>query len=65
LNVGFEVAAVEVDPQIWHGKSDLRQEIYRASARVMGEPIWLQSEEDGGTFFMQFDEGFVDIATAG
>lgn len=58
---GFEVVAVEVDPQIWYGKSDLRKEIYRASARVLGDPIWLQSEEDGGTFYMQFDEGFVDV----
>lgn len=58
---GFEVVAVEVDPGIWFGKSELRGEIYRASARVLGAPIWLQGEEDGGAFYLQFDEGFVDV----
>jgi len=58
---GFEVVAVDVDSSVWSGDSELHKEIYRASARVLGDPIWLQDEEGGGIFFMQFDEGFVDV----
>jgi antitoxin component YwqK of YwqJK toxin-antitoxin module len=59
---GFEVLAVDVDPGLWDGDSELRRAIYGANARVLGEPIWLQDDEGGGgEFYMQFDEGFVDI----
>jgi hypothetical protein len=55
----FEPVAIEVDPGIWADKdSELRGKIYQASARVLGEPIWLQYPEGGGTFLMQFDESF-------
>lgn len=55
----FEPVAIEVDPGIWADQdSELREKIYQASARVLGEPIWLQYPEGGGTFLMQFDESF-------
>lgn len=58
---GFEVVAVDVDPSLWDVDSELRREIYRAPARVVGDPIWLQDEEHSGTFLMQFDESFVEV----
>ncbi|MGM0558527.1 MAG: toxin-antitoxin system YwqK family antitoxin [Myxococcota bacterium] len=55
----FEPVAIEVSPGIWAEEgSELRGKIYQASARVLGEPIWLQYPEGGGTFLMQFDESF-------
>jgi antitoxin component YwqK of YwqJK toxin-antitoxin module len=55
----FEPVAIEVDPGIWADQdSELRGKIYQAGARVLGEPIWLQYPEGGGTFLMQFDESF-------
>ena len=40
---------------------ELHSAIYRLGARAGGAPIWLQSDEDGGAFLLQFDESFVDI----
>lgn len=39
----------------------LRNKIYGASARAGGRPIWLQGEEAGGTFLLQFDESFANL----
>lgn len=39
----------------------LRGEIYGASARAGGAPIWLQGDEHDGEFLLQFDESFVDV----
>ncbi len=33
----------------------------RANARAGGEPLWLQGEEYGGEFLLQFDEGFANV----
>ena len=58
----FEAVAAEVSPALWSGKSELQTEIYRCAGRVLGKPIWLQSEEDAaGPFLMQFDEDFCPI----
>lgn len=40
---------------------DIRSAIYRTSCRALGEPLWLQGEEEGGGFLLQFDEGFADV----
>jgi antitoxin component YwqK of YwqJK toxin-antitoxin module len=50
----FEPVAVHADLS----NDDMRKEIWRAGARVLGEPIWLQSDEYWGDFLMQFDESF-------
>lgn len=50
----FEVVTVRADLT----DSNVRSEIYKAPARVMGDPIWLQGEEHWGDFVMQFDEAF-------
>ena len=54
---------VEVPSSVFFAEGgELYKAIYGAHARVLGDPIWLQSEEDGGgTFVMQLDEGFVDV----
>ena len=39
----------------------LRSEIYRASARAGGSPIWLQGDEHDGDFLLQFDESFANV----
>lgn len=59
----FEPVAVNVPPGVWKGRSkgDLRSEIYRASGRALGEPIWLQRPEHAGSFLCQFDSGFVSM----
>jgi antitoxin component YwqK of YwqJK toxin-antitoxin module len=59
----FEPVRVEVPSRVFFaGGGELYKAIYGAHARVLGDPIWLQSEEDGGgTFVMQLDEGFVDV----
>ncbi len=58
----FAPVAIDVSPTVWSAKNELRDDIYRAHARVLGEPLWLQGDEDaGGTFVMQFDDGFVDV----
>lgn len=58
----FGVVAVEVDPAVWAGKSELRDELYRCSARVGGGPLWLQDDEGGDAgFVMQFDESFCSM----
>ncbi len=63
--LGFDVVAVDVDSGVWCEESrenDLCQEIFGAGARVLGEPIWLQSDElTDGSFLLQFDESFVDV----
>ena len=40
---------------------ELRSAIYNLPGRVGGEPLWLQSEEDGGSFLFQFDEALVPM----
>jgi antitoxin component YwqK of YwqJK toxin-antitoxin module len=59
----FEPVRVEVPSHVFFAEGgELHKAIYGAHARVLGDPIWLQSEEDGGgTFVMQLDEGFVDV----
>jgi hypothetical protein len=57
----FEVVAIDVPPSVWAEKSDLRQQIYQCHGRVLGEPLWLQDEQDGGDFLMQFDESFCSM----
>ncbi|MEZ4310153.1 MAG: hypothetical protein R3F14_19095 [Polyangiaceae bacterium] len=57
----FEAVAVQVRPHVWEHRTDLRTEIYRASARVLGEPIWLQSPEHDGDLLCQFDDSFVHM----
>jgi len=59
----FEPVRVEVPSRVFFADGgELYKAIYRAHARVIGDPIWLQGEEDGGgTFVMQLDEGFVDV----
>lgn len=54
----FEVVAIEMPAS---PSRDLGLEVYRASARVAGAPIWLQDDEGGGQFLMQFDEGFIPM----
>lgn len=39
----------------------LRNKIYNAPARAGGQPIWLQGEEGGGRFLLQFDEAFANL----
>lgn len=39
----------------------LRSKIYGASARAGGRPIWLQGDEGGGRFLLQFDESFANL----
>jgi hypothetical protein len=59
----FEPVKVYVPENIFENpEDDLHGAIYTSSARVLGEPIWLQGEEEGGEqFVMQLDEGFVDV----
>ncbi len=58
----FRVVAVDVDPAVWATESELRDELYRCSARVGGAPLWLQDDEGGDAgFVMQFDEGFCSM----
>jgi len=58
----FEPVRVEVPPSVWFGSTELKKQIYRMGARVLGPPQWLQGEEGGGgAFVMQFDESFVSI----
>lgn len=64
----FEPVAVDVDPGVWRDDendpapsteiTELRDLIFGAHARVLGKPIWLQFDEDSGTFLMQFDDNF-------
>ena len=53
----FEVVTIAVDL----ANEELRSKVYQAHARVLGEPIWLQSDEYWGDFIMQFDEGFAHM----
>jgi hypothetical protein len=39
----------------------LRGELYGASARAGGAPIWLQGDEHEGEFLLQFDESFANV----
>ena len=64
----FEPVPVEVPTDVWSAREgvlgELRGAIYQLGARVLGQPLWLQSAQAGGAgagFFMQFDESFVDI----
>ena len=59
----FEPVRVEVPSSVFYaGSGELYKAIYGSHARVLGDPIWLQSEQDGGgSFVMQLDEGFVDV----
>lgn len=61
--LAFDVVAVDVPVDVWTSNDDdLHKSIYRAGARVLGEPMWLQEEEEGdGAFVMQLDESFVDV----
>lgn len=60
---GFQIVPLDVDPDVFFGgDTDLNEEIFRAPARVLGPPIWLQGDEGGEEgFLMQFDEYFVDM----
>jgi len=40
---------------------ELRRAIYNLPGRAGGEPLWLQYEEDGGSFLFQFDEALVPM----
>lgn len=42
-------------------RRQLRGAIYGASARAGGSPIWLQGDEHGGEFLLQFDESFANL----
>lgn len=59
----FEPVAIDVDPSVWSDRdSDLRKSLYQAHGRVLGQPLWLQSDEGGiGEFVMQFDESFCQM----
>lgn len=57
----FEPVAIPVAPDAFDAGSDLAQHIYQASARVLGQPLWLQDAEHDGEFLMQFDDRFVDV----
>ena len=59
----FSAVAVEVDPAVWASKSEPRAELYRCGARVGGEALWLQGDDEagGGAFVMQFDESFCSM----
>ena len=63
--LAFDVVPLDVPANVWADHDgDLYKSIYRASARVLGPPIWLQGDEDewdGGRPVMQLDEGFVDV----
>lgn len=50
----FEVVAVHVDLS----DKEMRGEVYRQGARVLGPPLWLQGDDYFGDFVMQFDESF-------
>jgi hypothetical protein len=59
----FECVRIHVPADVFSDEDDpLQQAIFGAHARVLGKPIWIQEQEDGGTgFVMQLDEGFVDV----
>lgn len=58
----FEPVRVEVPPSVFFERGKLSDAIFEASARVLGQPIWLQGEEElDGSFVMQFDESFVPV----
>jgi len=61
----FEAIRIEVPSRVFRSHtgslSELREAIYCLSGRVLGDPIWLQDNESGWRFIMQFDEGFADV----
>ncbi|MFK7928718.1 MAG: BRCT domain-containing protein [Myxococcota bacterium] len=57
----FETVRVEVPETVWEDDSSLRSALCGLEARALGEPVWLQDDEDVGGFVMQFDESFADI----
>ncbi|MEM9071200.1 MAG: BRCT domain-containing protein [Myxococcota bacterium] len=59
---GFEPVAIQVPTDVWHGNGELRTQLFRQGARVLGQEQWVQGDEGGGgQFVMQFDESFVGI----
>ncbi len=59
----FEPVAVEVSPRVWKDDPEdrLRNAIFQAHARVLGEPIAIQEDIHMDNLLVQFDERFVDI----
>ncbi len=53
----FEAVELKVDMS----NESQRDKVYSLPARVLGDPIWLQGEEGGANFIMQFDEFCCDI----
>lgn len=62
---GVSLRRVEVPSAVWGAQEgelrELRSMIYRAHARALGEPLWLQSEEHWGQLVLQLDEAFASI----
>jgi hypothetical protein len=54
IEARFEVVSIVVNLE----DEEIRNQVYGLNARVLGSEIWLQGEEYGGDFVMQFDEGF-------
>lgn len=59
----FEPVGIDVSPTVWDVDSPLRRALSASSGRVLGEPLWLQGDDEGGgsTFLMQFDESFCSM----
>ncbi len=59
----FEPVAVEVSPRVWQDDPEdrLRNAIFQAHARVLGEPIAIQEDIPMDNLLVQFDARFVDI----
>lgn len=43
--------------EVYHAISSL----FLASAYVLGEPLWVQEDQGGDNFLLQFDSSFVDV----
>ena len=62
----IRVTTIVVPSRAFHDNGDpnakeVHDAIFQVAGRAGGDPIWLQSEEDGGQFLFQFHEGLASI----